>query len=1174
MRWRFKIPIFGVIGIIIAVIALLMLLFESHLLENWVNRFLADRIASQYRLDVTIADIEGSFVSGFVLKDVLVRFFPQQDTVILAYIPRMGITYAVSDLLHRRWIIDSVTINRPQFFLLRDSTGAWILPALAETEESQQRPPTWAMNHIAVDGASLTLRMGDSAMNWTAIFFTGAIRSEAGSYTFRLDRLQGDSEDRRLRIRTASGYGAMIDGKLTLQDVAIVGDSSYVACSLAYDKEKSPMLDVGIDSAHVHLPDVVSFFGSKLSGDLDLSGTVYRQEARIGGNVAVSGTFEGRRFDSLNTDFHYADGILYCDSLHGVIFDHCGINGFGRINFAVRPESYYLSAQVDSFDLNHLVFNSFTSDLDGHLTLDGRGFNSRTMALDLDMILDESYFDIYHMYSARGQMTVTTDGLYVFPGFEVDYHDNRFLFDGSIDYDGEIAIGGRAELVDLSDFAHQTFIDLPAGRASVDFAFSGPVDNPHLQGQAWSDSVWFYEFFSKDLETSFYIRNFTTSMRGPIVFTARGGEAWGIPYDSLYSEMRLDSNLLYIDTGTVANRFSQGNLTGVLDFLSYPQKLTLDTVSYDLKGRRFSSDGLQTILIDSTGYLLDRVNFGATDGSLAFSGRANYDGSLDLQWNFDKLSIGPWVEILSDTLKITGRLSSSGRLYGTIEYPEFTLRSDVDSLRFGSFLLGDARAHLSYQDSLLVIDSAFLTSEQGAYSASGEFPINLTTTPGHRLFDDREQDIVIQARDKQIDLAAFLLETVESVSGDFSAEVELTGTPKQPHLNGVCALRNGTIKLTDLRDKLEQVDIELEMSDRLVTITKADAVVPSPGRKTPGHLWGKGTILVSSLDRFRYALNAQCTNMPVNYELGDVNAVADAQVWVKGETPPTVTGTITASSASYRESFEETGFSLLTALEGEKTWNLDLIMEFPSNFWVNNDDIDAEFSGSINILRTAGVYNFLGTLEVIRGTYFFLDKKFRIEPGGVIAYENIEEPDPRLELQISTRIRTPNRFTEFESEANYSYELVLSVTGTLINPIIAGAGDSPISSESIIPALLTDSRPVQDTLGSNPVLADRITVGSVGLLASRFSKFGTRTLGVETFEIDPTGAKGFDPLMTRLTIGAYTFPNLYVFGSSYFDVQKGQEVGVEYRLSRHYLFEGRRDESDLYHLNFKLSWEY
>jgi len=96
----------------------------------------------------------------------------------------------------------------------------------------------------------------------------------------------------------------------------------------------------------------------------------------------------------------------------------------------------------------------------------------------------------------------------------------------------------------------------------------------------------------------------------------------------------------------------------------------------------------------------------------------------------------------------------------------------------------------------------------------------------------------------------------------------------------------------------------------------------------------------------------------------------------------------------------------------------------------------------------------------------------------------------------------------------------------------------------------------------------------MGILASEFSKLGTRSLGLETFEINPDVGRQFDPLGTRLTIGTYALPSLYVFGSSYVDVNRGQEVGLEYRLGRHYLFEGRRDEFNLYHVNLKFNWEY
>lgn len=1174
MRLRFKIPLIGVIGIALAIITGVVLLYQSHILENWVNRYLADKIAANYNLDINIAEIDGSFFSGFRLRQVLIRFFEASDTVTLAYIPEVSIHYSVADLLHRRWIVDSIRIGRPKFYLEEVSPGDWRLPKVPEGEPSDSPPPSWWLKKLSVDDASLNISRGGQDYNWSDINFILSAQSEQGTYTFSLDSLRFDSEDKRMRLNYARGLATLFEKRLALQDAFIVTDSSFLAFSLIRDAEDSVWIESQIDSAHVYLPDIVSFLGSNLSGDFDLKGSLYQQYGKTGANLLLSGIFQDRRFDSLNVGAHYDQGVIHIDTLHGRILNGCGVEGYGRINFATQPDGYHLSARVSSFNLNNLVFDTYETDLNGQLEMDGRGLKSHTMAIDLDVKLSESYFDIYHFHKISGQMTLGNNGLYFFPGFSANYYENRFMVEGDVDFKGRLFLEGRADLVDLSDFVHQTFIDLPAGRASAEYAITGRTEDPDLEVHCFSDSIWLYEFYSEDLTVDFFIESFIRGMRGPIMITCRRGDAWGFPYDSLYAEMTLDSNQLYIDTGCIANEFSRTQMSGILDFTSYPQQLTIDSAIIDLSGRRFASDGSQRILIDSAGYVFDRIDLKATEGNLSFAGRVDYSDTLDIIWEINDLSVAPWVDLYNDSLQIDGRLMSVGSAYNTLDNPGFALRLELDSLHYQGLHLGNLEAFVSYEDSTLWIDSSYLESPAGKYTASGEFPINLMPAEGQSYFDDREQSITIIAVDKQLDLIAFLLESVEYITGDFAAEIDLTGKPMQPHLNGSATLTKGTVKLLDLQDPLEEVDIQLEMSDRLITISKARGIVPRGGKKTPGEVSGRGTILIHDINRFRYALSARAVNMPIKYELGDVVGLADADIRVDGETPPQVTGTINLESVTYRESFEETGFSLLSALEADKTWDLDLMVEFPAKFWVKNDDIDAEFAGSVNILRNAGVYNFLGTLEVIRGKYFFFDKTFRMTPGGQIVFENIEEPDPRLVLEIATRIRTPSTFSDFESESNYSYELILAVTGTLNNPIFSGAGDSPISSENILPALLADYNPEVDTLGGERVLASRITVGGVGLLASQFSKIGTRTLGVETFEIYPDMAGGFDPLGTRVTIGAYTFPNLYIFGSSYFDLNKGQEVGMEYRLGRHYLFEGRRDESNLYHLNLKLHWEF
>ncbi|MDD4051571.1 MAG: translocation/assembly module TamB domain-containing protein, partial [candidate division Zixibacteria bacterium] len=1160
MRKRFKIPLYGMVAIVAIIAVGIFVLIRSHYLEKLVNRLLAERIASQYNLDITIGEIQGSFVGGFVLNDVNVRFGQNPDTITLAYFPSISINYQASNLWHKRWIIDSLRFDRPQLFLQRDTTKHWRLPVVKGGSKGGGEAPTWEVRRLMIDSAAFQLGLGEKTIKWYDVNLASSMKSEQGTLTLAVDSLRFNSSDGRLRVNRASGLATYSDRNLVLQNVAIATDSSRLALSFLLQAQDTLQAEAVIDSARIHLPDVVSFLGLALVGDLDLAGSVWRREGTTGGDLLARGMFMDRKFDSLNISFHYDQGIIYVDSLYGKVLDGCGIEGYGDMNLGSHPEGYRLVARMESFNLNNLVFNSFSSDLSGRMALSGRGLNSQSMALDFDLNLDESFFDIYHFHSAVGQMTVTTDGLYFFPGFEGYYHDNRFVFDGGLDYTGEMDITGRAELPQLADFVHQTFIDLPGGRGTADFGLTGPTADPNLSGEFRSDSVWLNGFFSSAFDARFDIASFIYSRRGTVDVAAWNGDAWSYPYDSIWAGMRIDSNLLYIDSAYVGNKFSRDWGRGVLDYLAYPQMLNLDSVDLELNpGRQFASDGAQRLRIDSNGFIFDRVQIRTADGRIGIVGRADYDESLALTWEIDNMAVAPWVAMLKDSLDISGSLSSTGRIEGRIDNPVFSMQTGIDSLRYQSLLFGNAKAYVTYRDSTLQIDSCILLSPGGRHTISGEFPINLAFHSGHEFFDQREQMIHFHGRDSRLDLVAFFLPTVEYITGDFEAELDLTGQPRKPHLNGVATLKNGVLKLVDLRDRFEPVEVELTAADELVTVTRAEAVVPYKKGKEPGKVSAAGTVRVNDINNLTYDLALNCTGLPVNYEMGDFAGTADANLRVTGVTPPKVTGTIEMPYASYRENFAaaETGFSLLTALEGDKTWDLDLMWECPSGFWVKNSDIDAEFSGNVNILRTAGTYNYLGSLEVIRGKYFLFDKVFMITPGGQITFDNIEEPDPKLALDVSTRIRSQSRYSDFESQGNYTYDLDLQITGTLNNPIISGTSGN-VSTEEILPAILTNYRPSDiDSLGTSPV-AQRITIGGVGMLASQVSRFGTRGLGVETFEIDPGIGKGFDPLATRLTIGTYTLPNLYVFGSSTFNLQQGQEVGAEFRLGRHYVFEGRR----------------
>ncbi|RME27015.1 MAG: hypothetical protein D6800_05605 [Candidatus Zixiibacteriota bacterium] len=190
-----------------------------------------------------------------------------------------------------------------------------------------------------------------------------------------------------------------------------------------------------------------------------------------------------------------------------------------------------------------------------------------------------------------------------------------------------------------------------------------------------------------------------------------------------------------------------------------------------------------------------------------------------------------------------------------------------------------------------------------------------------------------------------------------------------------------------------------------------------------------------------------------------------------------------------------------------------------------------------------------------------------------MVFEDIEYPNPRLDITARTRIPRPQSPFE-EAGTPHDVELGIHVGGTLEHPDIEPLpNDEGLTREDILPLLIANYYSEAGTAAQGG-WSSRLSQ----VVASQVSQIGTRQfsrLGVETFELDPYYQSGqLDLAATRLTVGLYTVPNLYIYGRSTLTFEGVEEVGFEYRLSRLLQIEGRRDEEQLHHVNLRLHWEF
>ncbi len=1177
MTRRFKILIGIPLSIFLFLIVFYFTVFHFGLLEYFVNYKLNQIVKDKFPVKIQIGDIGGDYFSTLEINNITILYDDGVSRYNMAFIPHLVTEYSLTDFLRERLQFSKIYIDSAEISLRQNENREWLIPKPTDKTDIEAKSLEFSIDELGLNNLKFNLISKTGTMTFKNIILMAHVLGQEDTYSIDIDALSYWSSDSRLSLKSGGGKATLAGSSLMFQDIFVITDSSNVRLAGQVLLSKAPSLRVDLDAANLNVNEIFSFLGIDLTGNLATTGYVQLEKGGLSGGVTLSGTFMDKHLDSLYTDFQFANNILTFDTLSGKILGGAIIEASGEMNLDIRPEEYFLNGRIKHFNLDNLIFESFATDLNGDLQLVGEGLVNENLVLNFNLNLGESWFDQYHAHQAIGDLTITTDSILFYNDFEIRYFDNNFYAGGKLEYAGEIDISGRAEFNDLSAFNDKIFISELGGRGRFVGEMTGQLANPDLSGIFLSDSLWLYQIYSSGARSEFNIDHFLYDRSGYATLSLFDGMAYSVPHDSCWLHMIIDSHYVAIDTVKYFNPYTKLYCNGNFDYVSYPQKLILDDVDISLFDLSFENASAVNITIDSSGFDFADTKLQRPIGFIGWSGRINYDETLNIIASSESINITPWVELLTDEYKIGGLLSGQSHLYGSFQSPLINFIGKVDSLSYRNLVLGDIYADFNYAEKNIAIDSLSLDSYSGYYTATGHYPIDLTLTEVDNRFPENEQNIKIHAQDVRFDLISLLLDEVEEMVGDFESEIELTGTPTRPRLNGIASVKNGKVQLYDLQYPLENLEIELRMNDQNIFFEKVSAICQN-GNKNVGMVEASGKIKVNSVDEFDYDVTVSIKEFPAKYELGEITALIEQyNLVVVGLTPPSVFGEGIVRETHYREPFAEPneGWVILEAFEGEDTWDLNLNVEFPSNLWVKNDDIDAEFTGNLNFIREDGNWRFLGSLEILRGKGFIAGRTFRLEPGGITSYEDIEFPNPRLDILASTKIRGSSTSNINEEPTTESFDLPVRITGTLDEPIIEAAEGSRLRTEQILPVLLTNY--YQEDNGSERPpswFQDRLTSATADYLSTEMTKIGSRSLGVETFEIDPVYGDKYDPLGTRVTVGFYTNPNLYIYGRSAISGTSGQQVGFEYRLKRFMLLEGRADENDLYQLFVNFYWEY
>ena len=1180
MKYLFHIPIALILVFIAAVVLTFYLVTETNIPHKLINFALARYIEAKYDVHIQFAHIGGSLSDNIVIDNVRIDTKTPGRQYRIASIERVAIYYDYRMLLKRQWVLDSLFVSSPTIILRTDSSGALMLPKLSKDTPDAAEPkplPNMEIKNFVLKYGRFQLNKIQKSLLIDSIYvgLHGTLRD--GILAANIDSLALDYPLKGVRLRKLHAGIALSNSAIGVDSIYVETDSSRVIGGGLYPLDNITPFQFSLRNSHISLTEIGHIIGSKIYGEFDVDADLTGELTKFSGQTNGTGILFDRELGPFKSDYQFDNGILILTDFDGEMFGGT-MRGSLNINFLARPETYSADLEVRGFDLDKVLPETFKSRVNGNLVLNGSGLGEETFNIDLYGDLGPGQFDFVRFDSIEGDISLNVKDMYFQPGFTLWYENSRFTTEGVVNYDGEMSLAGNFNTTQLADFWGDLFIEELSGHGFANYEVTGPVLDPDLRGTFFGDSCSFYGFSTDSLFAFFDITSFLYGQRGSVDVFAWKSDVWNLPADSVRISVDIDSNVVEI---TRATQYQQRMLLDAKAHATLVDSTAFVTVNDFL----FQFDSLKYINDQpaSVDFLADKIvvrdlKLRGNEGAINFDVDYGYDTTIDLHVVTEDFNFATWLRDLQMDSSFTGRLSLDGRMTGKLVNPTIVVTGGINDLMFGPDTLGNLTAELRFADSLLTFHDLVLSYRGYDIFSDGNYPLVMNLDSGIVYVPEKPMLFNLRSSGTNLGIVSSFNSSVEDLQGDFQLDLQVYGTPEQPQSKGTFVLSNGTLKVDQMANPIENIEAKVSSNDKQVIVEWVEGRVNHKRKKFFGSSFRSGTVRAAgeinivSKDIFDYSMALVGDDVPFQYDLGDIYGRADFDLSISGANPPLISGDVTVFEAEYLEEFDdELTAAAIAAADTIALWDWDINVDMlPASVSVKNSDMNMVLDGRLRVLRENALDNYIGTLNIVRGTMYVGDMNFRIQPGSYLLFDNIEEPDPQLFIDASWRVRNMSGDISNSSIT----DVPLQIRGTITQPSLGAESGSGFSDEDIATLVVMNqsaSGQTDSQFGSD--FQNRLTGGAAGYLSGRAGQALTRTLGRETFEIAPAYDEKNAIAGATISVGLYTLPNVYTYVSSLSSDGRA-DYGAEYRLGRHFTVGGQYDRDRLWRLNLILDWEF
>jgi autotransporter translocation and assembly factor TamB len=584
-----------------------------------------------------------------------------------------------------------------------------------------------------------------------------------------------------------------------------------------------------------------------------------------------------------------------------------------------------------------------------------------------------------------------------------------------------------------------------------------------------------------------------------------------------------------------------------------------------------SLDQLILVLQDGTWHLLQPAQFTKNARQVAVEGFALVNGVRRLTLDASiapagaqkvvlrahAIDLAVFRPLIPPGQPIAGELSAEIMINGTSTAPLIEANLGVKHFALNSQRLGDLSALVRYRAPTATLDLTLHQDQNHQLEFSGDIPVSLEWAHGFAATIGNNQKMRLSSAGIQLKpFGGVAPKTLRNATGLLQVNLELTGPPLHPVINGTIAITGGGgevvpfgVTVTDFEMRLLASPARIEIAE--LTAQAGDGTLRGSGSMALRNNYAPGALNVTLEIHHWPAIATQQYNVKTTGQIhasGTPDApllqgkidIADTTIhpnldFLSGTSVPPPDETIIViqpgqTPARAATSLRARGVSS-TRHAGNPVFNnlaVDLKVNIQHNTWIRHEDAQIELDGGLDInKRAARPISLVGEIDTVRGWLQFHSKRFTLASGQIL-FTGGPEVDPALNIDAQYVV------------SNYTIDVI--VAGTASKPEIKLQSQPQLAQADILSLILFGTTSSQLGQGQKATLQQQAQSMAAGAAGQALSE----SLGLASLGIDVNGESvGF---------GHYLNENTYVSVSPNFGANASstpsQVASIQYFLRR------------------------